>query len=125
MCIRDSLLPAGHAEAAAAVIGAGTDAAVGAGQDGGDPDGRCASADHGWPHRPTVTLHRTRGRPGHPAPAFEDEPARPAAAQGDRKQRSDTDMTRPAVVPTLEAPPMDDQTLGRFRHPSSESRVKD
>ena len=38
-----------YPETAVAIAGAGTDAEVGAGQDVGDPDGRCASADHGWP----------------------------------------------------------------------------
>jgi hypothetical protein len=39
------LLSAGHSQAAAAITGTETDTAVGAGQDGGDPDGRRASAD--------------------------------------------------------------------------------
>ena len=55
-----SLLSAGDAEAAAAITGTGTDTEVGPGQDGGDPDGRCATADDGWSHRHTVALHRTR-----------------------------------------------------------------
>ena len=59
----------------------GTDAAVGAGQDGGDPDGRCAPADDGWPHRRAVALHRTRSGSGDPAATVEADLARPAAPQ--------------------------------------------
>jgi hypothetical protein len=58
------LLPTGDAEATAAITGARADAAVSAGQDGGDPNGRRASADHGWPHCYPVALHRTRAGSG-------------------------------------------------------------
>ena len=65
--------------------GTGTDTEVGAGKDGRNPDGRCATPDDGWSHRHIVTLHRTGGGSGRPAPTVEDEPARPAASQGDRR----------------------------------------
>src|SRR5208337_4642379 len=47
LCRVPGLLSAGDAETTTAIPGAGTDAEVGAGEDGGDPDGRCASADDG------------------------------------------------------------------------------
>ena len=123
LCRVPRLLPAGHAEAATAIAGTRTDTAVGAGQDGSDPDGRCAAADDRRTHGRTVALHRTRGGPGDPTAAFEDGSARPAAAQGDRGRRSIAVMTRRNVVPTLDAPALKHQTLGRFHGASSESRA--
>jgi hypothetical protein len=52
--------------------------------DGGDSDGRCATADNGWPHSRTVSIHRTGVGSGHPAPTVEDQPACPVASQGAR-----------------------------------------
>jgi hypothetical protein len=75
------LLPADHAEATPALPGAGPDPSLNAGQDGRDPDGRCASPDDGCPHRRALTLHRTRSRSGAPARAVEDALARAAATQ--------------------------------------------
>jgi hypothetical protein len=51
------------------------------GQDGGDPDGRCASADDRRPHRYSVAPHRTPAGSGAPASATQDQFARPTAAQ--------------------------------------------
>ena len=124
LCRVPRLLPAGHAETAAAIPGARADTEIRAGQDGGDPDGRCATADHRWSHGHTVALHRTGGRSGHPAPAAENQLARSAATQGDRRRRSMIDTTRRGVVPTLAEPNMQNQTLGRFWLASSESRAR-
>ncbi len=61
------LLSASDAETAAASAGTGADAAFDAGQDGGDPDGRCASAYDRRTHRYSVALHRTPAGSGAPA----------------------------------------------------------
>ena len=37
----------------------GLTATISVGQDGGDPNGRCAAANDGWPHRDPLALHRT------------------------------------------------------------------
>src|SRR6476660_5826901 len=100
LCRVPRLLPAGHPEAAASIFGAGTDTKIGAGKDGGDPNGRCVSADHRRPCRHSVALHRTGGGSGHPAPKVEDELARTAASQGHRSRRFEIAMTVRAVVPT-------------------------
>src|SRR5580704_4490104 len=72
------LLSAGDAQAAAAGPGAGADATVGVGEDGRNPDGRHAPADHRWAHGPAVALHRARTGPVDPAPPVEDRLARSA-----------------------------------------------
>ena len=63
-----ALKPGHKAQAAAAVPGAGADATVGVGEDGRNPDGRHAPADHRWAHGPAVALHRARTGPVDPAP---------------------------------------------------------
>src|SRR6476660_6735173 len=98
LCRVPRLLPAGHPQAAAAIFGAGTDTKVGAGKDGGDPNGRCVFADYGWPCGHTVALHRTGGGSGHPAPTVEHELARTAASQGHRNRRYEIALTARAVV---------------------------
>src|SRR5207244_3951844 len=69
-------------QAAAAVPGAGADATVGVGEDGRNPDGRHAPADHRWAHGPAVALHRARTGPVDPAPPIEDRLARSARPRG-------------------------------------------
>src|SRR3954447_13851378 len=117
------LLPADHAEATPALRGAGPNPSVDAGQDGRDADGRCASADHGWPHRRPLALHRTRSRSGAPAPAVEDALARAAATQDHFGGCSRSGMTAHLVVPTLAGAPPQNQSLEGFWVASCESRV--
>src|SRR5512143_3317773 len=107
----------------AAISGSRPDIEIGAREDGGDPDGRCPTADHGWPHCHTVSIHRTGGGPSQPAPAAEDQPASSAASQGDRRRRSEIGITTRPVVPTFEPPSRENQPSGRFWPPSSESRA--
>ena len=88
------LLLAGHPQAAATVTGAGTDAEVGPGKDGRDPDGRCAPANHGRPHRNAVAPYRTRGRSLAPASAVEVENCRlnrrPGSSPASAPEQHDT-----------------------------------
>src|SRR5207248_2689621 len=73
---------------------------VGVGEDGRNPDGRHAPADHRWAHRPAVALHRARTGPVDPAPPVEDRLARSAVTQ-DCLGRRCRAMTPPCVVPTF------------------------
>ena len=111
------LLPAGDAEAAAALAGAGTDATVRAGQDGGDPDGRRASADDGRPHRYLVTLHRTRAGTRAAAAAAEDQSARSTAAKDHarmvRRYRNDRGSCGADLATPCRRNPTTSRILGR------------
>src|SRR4029077_11805929 len=71
----------------------------------------------------TVSLHRTGGGSGCPAPAAEDQPARPVASQSTRPRRSVIGMTTRTVVPTFAVPAMENQRSGGVRPSSCESRV--
>ena len=123
LCGVPRLLPAGDAQAAAALPGARTDAEVGAGEDGGDPDGRCAPADDGWPYHRAVALHRTRSGSGDPAATVEADLARPAAPQDHRGGGSRISMIGHRVVPTLAGAAVKNQPLGRFSALGSERRA--
>jgi hypothetical protein len=79
----------------------GTNAAVSAGQDGSDPDGRCASANDGRPHCYPVALHRARAGSGASVTEAQDQLTRPTAAQDHNRRYSDSIMTVHSVVPTL------------------------
>src|SRR5207248_1219248 len=116
------LLSAGDAQAAAAVPGAGADATVGVGEDGRNPDGRHAPADHRWAHGPAVALHRARTGPVDPAPPVEDRLARSAVTQ-DCLGRRCRAMTPPCVVPTFRPYAAENLEFGGFYASSCESRV--
>src|SRR5205807_1048940 len=113
----------GDAQAAAAVPGAGADATVGVGEDGRNPDGRHAPADHRWAHGPAVALHRARTGPVDPAPPVEDRLARSAVTQ-DCLGRRCRAMTPPCVVPTFRPYAAENLEFGGFYASSCESRVK-
>src|SRR6202008_4213882 len=117
------LLSAGDAKAAAAGPGAGADATVGVGEDGRNPDGRHAPADHRWAHGPAVALHRARTGPVDPAPPVEDRLARSAVTQ-DCLGRRCRAMTPPCVVPTFRPYAAENLEFGGFYASSGESRVR-
>ena len=72
---------------------------------------------------PRSVLDRTGGGSGCPAPSNEDQPARSATSQGDRRRRSTIAMTRRHVVPTFTAPIPENHRSARFFPSSSERTV--
>ena len=83
-----------------------------------------ASADHGWPHRYSVALHRTRAGPGAAASDAEAQFARPTAAKDHVGWQSDIAMTAASVVPTLQDPTTGNRPLGALFGVSCERRAR-
>src|SRR6202012_1983592 len=111
------LLPASDTEAATAITGTGTDAAVCAGQGGGDPNGRLTSADDRRPHRHSVALHRTRARSGAAASDAEAQCAGPTATKDLLRWSCRSKMTSGPVCRPCDITPQKTNHLPAYRPP--------